>query len=132
MPQGEEFVPGGTLIVPSLLLPHFTASHKRAHRSDWTKEQIDDLKMILRMSDQRLSPAYLSSNPCSHYSLGLPAYCRATSPIRRFADMIVHHQIKAHLRQVQPPFNSETLIGILGPQEERAKIFKKLERDCVR
>ena len=32
-----------------------------------------------------------------HFSLGLPAYVQATSPIRRYADLLVHRQIIAQL-----------------------------------
>jgi exoribonuclease II len=52
-------------------------------------------------------------SPVRHSSLGLDYYCQATSPIRRYTDMIVHFQIKAHLRGDQLPFDSERLGEIL-------------------
>jgi len=33
----------------------------------------------------------------AHYSLGLQAYSHVTSPIRRFSDMLAHHQLKCLL-----------------------------------
>jgi exoribonuclease II len=55
----------------------------------------------------------MSLSPVRHASLGLDYYCQATSPIRRYTDMIVHFQIKAHLRGDQLPFNAERLGEIL-------------------
>jgi exoribonuclease-2 len=39
-----------------------------------------------------------------HGGLGLDLYVQATSPVRRYADLAVHHQIKAHLRGDALPF----------------------------
>lgn len=39
-----------------------------------------------------------SAIPASHRSLGLPYYSRASSPLRRYADMISHFQLKAWRR----------------------------------
>eukprot|EP01104_Vermistella_antarctica_P016457 TRINITY_DN5599_c0_g1_i2.p1 TRINITY_DN5599_c0_g1~~TRINITY_DN5599_c0_g1_i2.p1 ORF type:complete len:1035 (+),score=133.88 TRINITY_DN5599_c0_g1_i2:174-3278(+) len=30
-----------------------------------------------------------------HYGLGLAGYCKATSPLRKYIDLLVHHQVKA-------------------------------------
>lgn len=46
----------------------------------------------------KLRPATCNLTPSPHVGLGLPAYCQATSPIRRYADLLVHFQIKAVLR----------------------------------
>lgn len=39
-----------------------------------------------------------STNPIHHHFLGLPAYVKSTSPLRRYTDIIAHYQIEAALR----------------------------------
>lgn len=48
-------------------------------------------------------PSGISSKPVPHEGLGLEEYVQATSPIRRYADLAVHHVLKAHLRGDAPP-----------------------------
>ncbi|KAJ5778721.1 hypothetical protein N7520_001967 [Penicillium odoratum] len=42
--------------------------------------------------------AFSSSEPVHHHMLGLDAYIKSTSPLRRFTDVIAHYQIEAALR----------------------------------
>ena len=44
-----------------------------------------------------LSRGVQGTRPMPHFSLGLPAYVQATSPIRRYADLVAHRQILAQL-----------------------------------
>lgn len=44
-----------------------------------------------------LSRGLMGSQPAAHFSLGLSAYAQATSPIRRYGDLVVQRQIGAHL-----------------------------------
>lgn len=53
-----------------------------------------DLLRYMRLVGQ----AQASSRPLEHPTLGLPAYCKATSPLRRYIDMYVHWQIEAAIR----------------------------------
>jgi exoribonuclease II len=46
---------------------------------------------------RRFKPTRLSSAPDRHAGLGLPLYTRATSPLRRYSDLLVHQQIRAEL-----------------------------------
>ncbi|MEE8302713.1 MAG: RNB domain-containing ribonuclease, partial [Candidatus Tectomicrobia bacterium] len=39
-----------------------------------------------------------TSVPAPHAGLGLAAYARVTSPLRRYLDLVVHQQLRAHLR----------------------------------
>ena len=48
-------------------------------------------------------PSGISAKPVPHEGLGLEEYVQATSPIRRYADLAVHHVLKAHLRGDAPP-----------------------------
>jgi len=69
-----------------------------------------------------------TSTQCApHWSLGVPAYTKATSPIRRYTDVIVHHQLKA-LGAGQPlPFDAATLEAMLGPLEARAREIARMQ-----
>ena len=44
-----------------------------------------------------LSRGVQGTCPMPHFSLGLPSYVQATSPIRRYADLVTHRQILAQL-----------------------------------
>jgi exoribonuclease-2 len=50
----------------------------------------------------------VSITPSRHASLGLDTYTQVTSPIRRYADLLAHFQLKAHLRGEPLPFSLET------------------------
>ncbi len=45
-----------------------------------------------------LGQAGASASPLEHVALGLSAYCKATSPLRRYIDLYTHWQIEAALR----------------------------------
>ncbi|NCC40334.1 MAG: RNB domain-containing ribonuclease [Gammaproteobacteria bacterium] len=46
---------------------------------------------------RRFKPTRLLGAPDLHAGLGLPLYTRATSPLRRYSDLLVHQQIRAEL-----------------------------------
>jgi exoribonuclease-2 len=54
----------------------------------------------------------MSITPMRHAGLGLDTYTQATSPIRRYSDLLTHFQLKAHLRGEGLPFSAEQLIDI--------------------
>jgi exoribonuclease-2 len=49
-----------------------------------------------------LSRGLMGTAPSLHFSLGLPAYVQATSPIRRYGDLVVQRQIAAQLEGHSP------------------------------
>lgn len=46
---------------------------------------------------RQMKPSRLSTAPSPHAGLGLEFYTRATSPLRRYSDLLVHQQLRAHL-----------------------------------
>ena len=66
----------------------------------------------------RLCPAVTAVQPGEHAGLGLKAYCQASSPIRRYTDLLVHHQIKSVLRGESLPFSSTKLSMMIKEAEE--------------
>ena len=54
-----------------------------------------------------------ATSPQPHFALGLAAYVQATSPIRRYGDLLVQRQLWAHLLG-DPPLSADQLNGQLG------------------
>lgn len=42
-------------------------------------------------------PSRVTLEPEPHFGLGLDIYARATSPLRRYSDLVVHQQLRAHV-----------------------------------
>ncbi|MCC5635140.1 ribonuclease R [Nostoc sp. CHAB 5844] len=55
----------------------------------------------------------MSITPVRHAGLGLNTYTQATSPIRRYSDLLTHFQLKAHLRGEVLPFSAEQLKEVM-------------------
>lgn len=55
----------------------------------------------------------MSITPVRHAGLGLDTYTQATSPIRRYSDLLTHFQLKAHLRGDVLPFSAEQLKEVM-------------------
>lgn len=55
----------------------------------------------------------MSITPTRHAGLGLKTYTQATSPIRRYSDLLTHFQLKAHLRGEDLPFSAEQLKEVM-------------------
>jgi exoribonuclease-2 len=60
------------------------------------------------------SQAGLTTGP--HAGLGLPLYAQATSPLRRYLDLVVHQQLRAHLRG-QPVLDEQAILARIGASE---------------
>ena len=57
-----------------------------------------------------------TGEPAPHAGLGLAAYCRATSPLRRYLDLVVHQQLRAYLRG-EPLMDSQRILERVGAAE---------------
>ena len=97
-----------------------------------SKEELENApNQICRMSILRnylLSSTSNASGPQPHDGLGLAAYVQATSPIRRFGDLLAHWQIKAALRGSAPPFDTIKLQEILDELQVANRALNKYER----
>ena len=57
----------------------------------------DDQVLYNYLLKKNMGKSYYSINPMAHSSLGLTSYLHATSPIRRYADLLVHYQLNRYL-----------------------------------
>ena len=78
-----------------------------------------------------LSRGHMGVTPAPHFSLGLEAYVQATSPIRRYGDLLVQRQLEAHLSG-QPPMDAAAMAALLdqieGPLREGIRISRDDQR----
>ena len=58
---------------------------------------LEDGPMSWYLAMRRLPPAELSTTPGPHGSLGVPVYLQATSPLRRYPDLVVQRQVSGFL-----------------------------------
>lgn len=74
----------------------------------------EDAATIATVATGLLARATYTATPSGHGGLGSGAYTHFTSPIRRFADLVVHRQVRAALAGEELPYTQEELAA-LGP-----------------
>jgi exoribonuclease II len=83
-------------------------------------------------SKKALARSNLTTEPGPHSTLGLTAYATATSPLRRYTDLIVQRQLKAVLKSNAPLLNLKELESILEqvsyPLERAALMERQRQR----
>jgi len=82
----------------------------------------------VRAQRRRMRRGEVGLVPAPHAGLGLEAYTQATSPIRRYQDLVAHRQIKASLAGDPLPYDAETLARIAATTEEAEKAAREAER----
>ena len=73
------------------------------------------------------APAVLSASPDWHRGLGVPAYVRVTSPLRRYPDLLAHQQLRRVLSG-EEPLTADELESRFVWCEEAARTRIQLER----
>lgn len=74
----------------------------------------------------------LSVEPGPHAGLGLGAYIQATSPIRRYGDLVAHRQLKAAAAEETPPYTADDLAAIAAELDPLNGQAAKMERTADR
>jgi len=69
----------------------------------------------------------LSLTPGTHSGLGLSAYTQASSPIRRYADLVTQQQFTAFLQGKPIPYDREELLRILANAETTEQEVRSIE-----
>ncbi len=78
-----------------------------------------------------LSRGHLGTTPAPHFSLGLACYVQATSPIRRYNDLLVQRQLLAH-QQGQPLLDEAELGALLAELEGAIRQGLQIAREDQR
>jgi exoribonuclease II len=78
-----------------------------------------------------LSRGHMGVTPAPHFSLGLPAYVQATSPIRRYGDLLVQRQLQA-LTNGDEPLSAAAMADLLETIEAPLREGIRISRDDQR
>lgn len=78
-----------------------------------------------------LSRGHTGTQPSGHFSLGLQAYVQATSPIRRYADLVVQRQLLA-LQQQRQALEADALQVLLSDLEGPLRQGQQISREDQR
>lgn len=79
-------------------------------------------------SADKRTGAGMFSSPRPHKALGVKSYTFATSPLRRYIDLLVHHQLKSWIRG-REQFSWEEVQGQLNRVEPKQKQILSLQRE---
>ncbi len=81
---------------------------------------------------RRLKPSVVQTEPAPHWTLGVPAYTQVTSPIRRYADLLMHQQLSTYVRTGRPLFTATKLQAHLFELGRRASLVRRVEQESRR
>lgn len=74
-----------------------------------------------------MARAEYSPKNIGHFGLALKNYLHFTSPIRRYADLIVHRQLWAYLNGEKLPYTYEDLVGVGKHLSEMERLAEEVE-----
>lgn len=102
-------------------VPILFRNHAAAVSAPPAAVHLEDLSAALRSDDPAELATWLTraeltgrrarydAYPREHHGLGIPAYCHATSPLRRAADLVTQWSIVAHLDGQPAPFDTQDI-----------------------
>ena len=86
-----------------------------------TLSEMFAMRRVMRRSQYRVTPG-------AHHGLGLSHYTQATSPLRRYLDLVTHQQLRATLRGERPLDESE-LLERIGMVEALIPALRQAEQN---
>ena len=78
---------------------------------------------------RRLRPADLSTVPAPHGGLGVEAYIQATSPLRRYPDLVMQRQISHFLATGEHHYSAEEIASVCHRADAQLRELARIEDD---
>ena len=76
---------------------------------------------------RRFAPAVISVTPTPHVGLGVDAYIQATSPLRRYPDLVMQRQISHFLAVGEPVYSSDDISSVAKRAEVQMRELSRIE-----
>jgi exoribonuclease II len=89
-------------------------------------------RVYVQAARRLMKPSQIGITPAPHTALGLEVYTQVTSPLRRYHDLQMQHQIKHYLESGTALFADERLQVIAASAQESTSAAKRCERESTR
>ncbi len=93
---------------------------------------VEDGPLSWFLAMRRLPPATVSTRPGPHGSLGVPVYVQATSPLRRYPDLVVQRQIVQFLTSGEARYSEEQMASVAQRAEAQFREAAAIEESRKR
>ena len=89
--------------------------------------QVPEGPLRTYMMTRRLTAATVSIEPGRHGGLGVDAYTQATSPLRRYPDLLVQRQISHHLRTSETLYDEKSVTSVAHRADMQVRQISRIE-----
>lgn len=96
------------------------------------RSELPSRRSFVHAARRLMQPARLGTTPEAHAALGVPVYTQATSPLRRYTDLQMHHQIKHHLACGAALFSHGQLQVVAASAQAAITDARRCERESTR
>lgn len=76
---------------------------------------------------RRFAPAGIGTTAAPHNGLGVPVYIQATSPLRRYPDMVMQRQISHFLSAGEPLYSTDEMASVAARADVQLRTLGKME-----
>ncbi|HIM90414.1 MAG TPA: RNB domain-containing ribonuclease [Dehalococcoidia bacterium] len=78
---------------------------------------------------RKMGPATISTEPGAHAGLGVPAYIQASSPLRRYPDLVIQRQVSHFLKTGEKFYSDEEISSVAQRADMQIREISRMEFD---
>ncbi len=125
------------MILCNALLAEFCKQHELP--APYRSQKAPDVRDVIAQTPEgplrwyltvrKMAPATISTEPSAHGGLGVAAYIQASSPLRRYPDMVVQRQISRFLETGQQLYSKEAIASVAQRADVQLREIGRLEEE---
>ncbi len=78
---------------------------------------------------RKMGPATISTEPGAHAGLGVPAYIQASSPLRRYPDLVIQRQVSHFLKTGEKFYSDDEISSVAQRADMQIREISRMEFD---